>query len=168
MIFPLILGCLAMASCASVSKPPVASVPILKSDYFEQHWKLESQGTTRDGGHQIVYRNGTSLNMVIIESMPKASSPVPSTPPPIRFTVEDPNEPYGALRERPQPWRNTTILGQSVRWFQVDEGSGADFPAYETVVFPLTHPDGRKGFYRIRVLAENADSAQRWISKVNW
>ena len=167
LLIPLALACLGFAGCASLSDRPSRSVPLLESDFFAQNWKIQSQRPTRNGGHQIIYRQGTSLNMVMVESLPGAV-PVPAIPPPVRFAVEAPGEPHGAVRERPQPWRTTTILGHPVRWFQVDEGSGADFPAYETVVFPLTHPDGRSGYYRVRVLAEDAASAAKWISKVNW
>ncbi len=164
-----LLACGAVfGSCAPV--PPGSAknaVPVLKSDIFEKTWITQHQGPRNNGGHEITYRRGTSLNMVMISSMPKAE-PVPATPPPVKYVVEDASSPYGATRERPQAWRHATILGQSVKWFQVDEGGGADFPAYETVVFPLIHPDGRKGYYRIRVLAESAALAEQWIPQVNW
>jgi hypothetical protein len=50
-----------------------------------------------------------------------------------------------------QAWKYTTIAGQSVRWYQEDEGSGADFPAFSTEAFAITNAKGQKEYYEVIV-----------------
>jgi len=157
-------GLLVIAACAPTPAggPTGRDVPILKSDHLEKSWGNARVDALENGGHIATYRNPqTSLNLVIIESLPNAER-VPRTAPPVQYQADF------VTRTRPQQWRETTILGQTVKWFQVDEGGGADWPAFETVVFPLTHPDGRTGHYRIRVMADQPEAAAKLFPQVNW
>jgi len=165
-------ACLSFVGCAPAPTggSAVRDVPVLKSSHLEKTWGRPGSDPLATGGQVIHYTHpGQSLEMVMIYSLPNAER-VPRTPPPVKYQVENP-DPRGSglvTRTRPQEWRETTILGQTVKWFQVDEGGGADWPAFETVVFPLTHPDGRTGHYRIRVMAMTPGNAAKVFPRVNW
>jgi hypothetical protein len=139
-----------------------AKVPILRSSYFEKNWGAPDVAVFNDGTYRLRFRQGTSLNYVIIHGLLKAT-PAPATPP--DWSDED-------LERTPpshkQSWRLTNILGRRVRWYQSAGGSGADFPSYETVDFSLTTPDGRTGHYRIEVSSDSLLKAEDWIKRVDW
>lgn len=176
----LFAGCLALASCA----PPAsnssigsaarreqvssdlkdAKVPILRSSYFERNWGAPDVAVFDDGTYRLRFRQGTSLNYVILQGLLEAS-PAPATPP--DWSDEDPTGENAAPRHK-QSWRLTSILGTPVKWYQSAGESGADFPSYETVDFSLTAPDGRTGHYRVEVSTDSALKAQDWIRRVNW
>ena len=69
-----------------------------------------------------------------------------------------------------QEWREVTILGEEVRWFQESASSGADGAYFSTEGFTLKAPDGRKGYYRL--VAEHGDTATtdvaRWFGSVSF
>lgn len=76
-------------------------------------------------------------------------SPVLANPPlviPIGYGMpmsDDPREPYK------QKWKSSRVVGQTVRWYQQDEGSGADFPSYLSEHFAITTRSGQKEYYQI-------------------
>lgn len=173
-------ACLA-ASCAPPSSSPTESsavfetggelsqvkMPVLRSSYFEKNWGKPDLTTFGDGGYRLTYRQGTTLNYVFIQGLAKAL-PVPASPP--DWTEEIWNDQTGAvsLAYHKQPWRDASILGTRVKWYQNDAGGGADFPCYKTTDFTLTDPNGRTGQYRISVCTTSAGEAADWIHRVNW
>lgn len=144
-----------------------AKIPVLRSSYFEKNWGLPEITTFADGSYSLRFRQGTTLNYVFIHGLvdPK---PVPAAPP--DWSEESFNEQTGfpALIYHKQPWRQTSILGTSVKWYQNDSGGGADFPCYKTVDFALTAPTGKTGHYRIEVCSDTSQKAADWIKRVNW
>jgi hypothetical protein len=111
------------------------------------------------------YRQGTTLNFVIINGLTKME-PGPATPPDWEEATGDPE--MGAPAAHTQAWRHTSILGKPVKWYQTDGGGGADFPGYQTEDFSLTAPDGRTGFYRITVCSDSESKTTDWIHRVGW
>lgn len=169
---------LCLASCASpppssaremVETDKLASVkmPVLRSSYFEKKWGAPDVEGLSGGGYRLRYRQGTTLNFVIIEGLTKME-PVPANPPDWEEPHDDPEGTTPAPAPHKQAWRHTTIAGVPVKWFQADGGSGADFPAYRTVDFAATAPDGRAGRYRITVCSDEDRKAADWIHRVNW
>jgi len=139
-----------------------AKVPILRSSYFERDWGAPDVAIFDDGTYRLRFRQGTSLNFVIIQGLLEAS-PAPATPP-------DWSDEYleNTAPSHKQSWRFTSILGIPVKWYQSAGDSGADFPSYETVDFTLTAPDGRTGHYRVEVSTDSPLKAADWIKRVNW
>ena len=144
-----------------------AKIPVLRSSYFEKNWGLPDITTFTDGGYCLRFRQGTSLNYVFIYGLvdPK---PVPAVPP--DWSEESFNDQTGfpTLIYHKQPWRQTSILGTPVKWYQNDSGGGADFPCYKTVDFALTAPTGKTGHYRIVICSDTSQKAADWIKRVNW
>jgi hypothetical protein len=167
---------LALASClsptpsASARKQEVSSdlkdakVPILRSTFFEKNWGAPNIAVFDDGSYRLRFRQGSSLNYVLIHGLMEGS-PAPATPP--DWSEEDPTGENAAPKHR-QSWRLTNILGTPVKWYQSSGGSGADFPTYETVDFTLTAPDGRTGHYRVEASSDSSAKAEDWIRRVNW
>lgn len=120
-----------------------------------------------DGTYRLRYQQEKTLNFFIIESLTSAKS-TPETPPDWNDADGDPMGTQPAPVAHKQSWKQTTILGKPVKWYQHDGGGGADFPAYETVDFSLTAADGRTGFYRIEVCTDSTRKAADWIHRVGW
>jgi hypothetical protein len=170
-----------LAGCTATSAPPAASnqrtetgsnlatctIPVLRSSYHEKQWGAPQITTYSDGGYRLMYRQGSSLNYVFVHGITNPA-PVPTGPP--DCMEEKFNESTGepAMVPHPQSWRNASILGTSVKWYQKDMGGGADFPFYKTVDFPLTAGDGRAGHYRVEVCSSSESKAADWIKRVNW
>lgn len=140
-----------------------AKIPILRSSYFEKIWGAPDVAVFNDGTYLLSFRQGISLNYVIIQGLLEATQ-APATPP--GWSEKDPTG--EAAPRHKQSWRLTNILGSPVGWYQSDGGRGADFPTYETVDFSLTAPDGRTGHYRVRVSSDSSAKAEDWIRRVNW
>lgn len=181
-IFPCAVGAalLGLSACQSVppatgdAPPPPAKadlaqvkMPVLRSSHFDRHWGLPEVTVRPDGSYRLFYRQGTTLNFVIIHGLTQAK-PVPPQPPAWQEEVSPPDQDTLRVVRHPQQWRHTTILGTPVKWFQNDGGSGADFPCYKTTDFTLTAPDGRTGAYRVEVCSASAADAADWIKRVNW
>ncbi|MFT3991436.1 MAG: hypothetical protein QM680_08490 [Luteolibacter sp.] len=143
-----------------------AKVPALRSAWLDRNWGAPEVRIDDDGGYRLRYRQGTTLNFVFIYGLVRAE-PVPAKPKDWEEETHDPGELPG-LRYHKQSWRTVSVLGKSVKWYQNDGGSGADFPCYKTVDFALTAPDGRKGFYRIEVCATTAAEAATLMRKASW
>ncbi|MGC4013525.1 MAG: hypothetical protein QM755_03250 [Luteolibacter sp.] len=142
-----------------------AKIPILRSTYFEQAWGAPVIQKMTDGGWKLRYRKGNTLNFVTICSM-SSGERAPVVPPQWDEATGDPMSP--GTPSHSQKWRSSIILGQQVRWYQVDGGTGADFPRYKTVDFQATGPDGRSGWYRVEVEATRDAEVMDWINRVNW
>lgn len=142
-------------------------MPVLRSSHFEKAWGKPDVAIMSDGNYRLRYRQEDTLNFVIIESLARLS-PTPAKAPDWEEPYEDPEGTTPPPAPHPQEWRRTSILGQPVRWYQNDGGSGADFPCYKTVDFALTAPDGRSGFYRISVCSDSTAKAATWIHQVSW
>lgn len=142
-------------------------MPVLRSGYFEKNWSQPNVDVMADGTYQLRYRQGTTLNFVIIRSLAKIE-PSPATPPDWEEPHEDPEGTTPAPAPHQQSWKHTSIVGKPVKWYQEDGGSGADFPGYRTEDFSLTSPDGRTGCYRISVCSDTESKAAGWIHRVGW
>jgi hypothetical protein len=141
-----------------------AKMPLLRSAYFEREWGKPHVAVNGDGSYMLRYRQGTTLNYVFIHGLP-SMEPVPANPPAWTEAHEDES---AAPPPHEQSWKQTKILGQPVKWYKNDDGSGADFPCYKTVDFTLTAPDGRAGFYRVEVCTDSPTKAADWIHRVGW
>lgn len=142
-------------------------MPVLRSAWFEKQWGKPHAEVMDDGTYRLRYRQGTTLNFVIISSLVKMEA-TPENPPDWEEDNDDPEGTTPAPAPHKQAWKHTTILGTPVKWYQADGGSGADFPGYRTVDFSLTAPDGRTGFYHIEVCADSGSKAAAWINHVGW
>lgn len=179
-VLPLLsIFALGLAGCAhsgSISSPAVEDIsenladsktPVLSSAYLEKEWGKPNITVKTDGTYRLRYRLGTTLNFVVISSLTRLE-PAPEKAPDWKEPHDDPE---GTTPEPPphkQSWKETKILGSKVKWYQADGGSGADFPAYQTVDFSLVAPDGRTGFYQIMVCSDKESKAAAWINRVNW
>ncbi|MES2440856.1 MAG: hypothetical protein V4584_17450 [Verrucomicrobiota bacterium] len=165
-------GCVTPAS--RPDRPSVVSgdlaevrMPVLRSNHFEKQWGKPDVEVMDDGTYRLRYRQGGSLNFVIIESV-KEMEATPANPPDWEEPNPDPEGTTPAPPAHKQSWKHTSILGKPVKWYQADGGSGADFPGYRTVDFQLTAPDGRSGFYHIEVCSDSALKAADRIHRVGW
>lgn len=91
-----------------------------------------------------------SLNFLAIR---RVDGPGPARSEPPLVTPIGYGDPDNTDQKKPykQAWKYTTIAGQNVRWYQEDEGSGADFPAFSTEPFAITNASGKKEYYRVIV-----------------
>lgn len=119
-----------------------------------------------DGGYRLRYRKADSLNYLWVKASPVPQK-TPDSPPPWEEFLEGSEDKVKVLHHA-QKWRIARILGREIKWYQVDAGSGADFPQYETLYFEATAPDGRVGWYQVIVCAESDSSAAEWINRVEW
>ena len=142
--------------------PSAAKMPMLRSAHFEKQWGAPDLAILEDGGYRMRFRQGTTLNYFFIYGLTRAKA-APKTPP--AWHEDDLGKP---TPEHKQEWQTATILGKTVKWYQADGGSGADFPSFQTVDFSLTAPDGRVGYYRIVANCTSKKDAADWIQRVNW
>lgn len=135
---------LVIAGCVTPSggsSPGIA----LHSPMLEKKWTPEVQA---DG---VRYTDpNSSLQFLFIRKV-SGPSPVLSEAPlvtPIGY-----GDPMADTKKKPykQSWKSSLIAGQTVRWYQEDEGSGADFPGFSTEHFAVTTRSGKQEFYKIIV-----------------
>lgn len=110
---------------------------------------LAARWTTQDKSDGVRYVDPKlSLNFFFIRKV-SGPDPLMATPPLIQqmYAGETQQQPPG----KPQSWKYTQILGQTVRWYQQDEGSGADFPGFVTEAFAVTNQKGQREYYKIIV-----------------
>lgn len=142
-------------------------MPVLRSESLEKAWGKPDVSVKRDGTYQLRYRQGTTLNFVMVRSLVRME-PTPAHPPDWEEAYSDPEGIRPAPAPHHQSWKLARILGQSVKWYQNDGGSGADFPSYKTVDFPLTAPDGRKGIYQVEICTDSPAKASGWLQRLSW
>lgn len=65
-----------------------------------------------------------------------------------------------------QSWKTTVIAGKTVRWYQVDEGSGADYPQFRTEPFAVTSSTGDTGYYTVTVSSGMPDNYVQQIDQM--
>jgi hypothetical protein len=178
-LLPIFALCMLAASCTDPALLPQGEsrttssdlssvkIPVLRSPYCEKNWGAPEIQVEEDGGYFLRYRQGTSLNYVFIYGLVKPE-PVPATPPDWKEESFNDATGFPTIIPHKQSWRETTILGKPVKWYQNDSGGGADFPCYKTVDFSLTAPDGRIGHYRVSVCSDTEAKAADWIKRVDW
>lgn len=108
---------------------------------------LAARWATREESDGVRYVDPkSSLTFFFIRKVSGPVTPM-ATPPMIQqmYSGETPLPPPG----KPQSWKYTQIVGQTVRWFQQDEGSGADFPGFATEVFGVTNAKGKMEYFKI-------------------
>ncbi len=137
-------------------------MPVLRSDYFEKKWGKPDVTTFSDGSYRMRFREGKTLNYFFIFGVTHPK-PTPAVPP--DWFEEDLGRPTPPHK---QEWQTAKILRKTVKWYQADGGTGADFPNFNTVAFSLTAPDGRTGSYRIVASCISKKNAADWIQRVNW
>lgn len=133
-----------LCSCVTPAVKPGSAVS-LHSPTLAQKWKEE---VDVDGVRYV--DPNSSLQFLYIRKV-DGPSPLLSAPPlvtPIGY-----GDPMSDNKQKPykQSWKSSQIAGQKVRWYQEDEGSGADFPAFSTEHFAITTASGQKEFYKILV-----------------
>lgn len=140
---------------------------VLHSAWCAENWGgPENIESMPDGGYRLRYRKADSLNYLWVKASPVPQK-TPDSPPPWEEFLEGSEDKVKVLHHA-QKWRIARILGREIKWYQVDAGSGADFPQYETLYFEATAPDGRVGWYQVIVCAESDSSAAEWINRVEW
>lgn len=160
-----LFGCTSPEPPAGAQNPAKSKIFVLRSEYFEKNWGKPELHLEDNGDYRLSYRKGSTLNYVFLHSQ-AMGEPVPAQP---KDWVEGSGDPSGeGLKYHKQTWRYANILGQRVKWYQEDGGSGADFPCYKTVDFPLTAPDGSQAYYRVEVCADSEANAADWIRRVSW
>ena len=121
-------------------------IPVLKSSMFAK-WGKPSIEVSSLGGYRLIYANPAKpFTRLFIYGYVK---PLP--------TINTPHDACG--REKinsgptglnvPQKWRNATVKGKNVRWFQESLSSAAHGAYFSTESFSLSGPDRRTGYYRI-------------------
>ncbi len=144
------------------------TVPVLRSRGLEKVWGAPAIKRDGEGGYLLTYtdpRRPSSRLMIrgMAEPLPKLSSP-----PPLRGDRVESN----TLSPEPvkQEWRETSIQGEEVRWFQESAATASAAPLYGTEGFTLKAPDGRKGHFRL--LARHGgglpEDVARWFGSVSF
>lgn len=133
-----------LSSCVTTdvrSSPGIS----LHSPMLAQKWKVDVD----DDGVRYV-DPASSLQFLYIR---KVSGPIPVLSEPPLITPLGYGDPMSDNKKKPykQAWKSSLIAGQTVRWYQEDEGSGADFPGFSTEHFAITTDSGQKEFYEILV-----------------
>jgi hypothetical protein len=110
---------------------------------------LASRWTTVVEEDGIRYVDPASrLNDMLIRKV-GGPGPVMIEPPLVQTMAE--GDPAQQKKPYKQKWRHTLIAGQPVRWYQNDEGSGADFPMFKTENFAITTSRGTTEYYQVLV-----------------
>lgn len=137
------LSLFSLSSCINPSDKAVSDTVSLHQPALASRWQVQE----REDGVRYVDPQ-SSLTFLYIRKK-AGPGPVLAQPPLIQpmYAGETPQPPPG----KAQTWKSTQILGQNVRWYQEDEGSGADFPAFVTEVFPVTNKQGKREYYQIIV-----------------
>lgn len=166
-----------LAACSTTDTPsstqlPVTSLdvdaPVLDAKGLGKGWEQQFQTVSNDGqSYEIRYRHQSDPfeQLVIYGStkpFPKLVNPPVLTKPSMDGLYE--NDPG---IKTPQSWKSTSIMGQTVRWYQEDVPDGADGSYYSTEGFSLTSPEGKTGYYRL-VIESVTGAAPARFSKVGW
>lgn len=132
-----------VSSCADSGTQSASQRVSLHQPALAARWTAQEES---DGVRYIDPKS--SLTFFFIRKM-AGPGPAMAQPPLIQpmYAGETPQPPPG----KPQFWKYTKILGQNVRWYQEDEGSGADFPAFVTEVFAIINAQGKREYYKIVV-----------------
>ena len=88
------------------------------------------------------------LNDMLIRKV-GGPGPVMSEPPLVKTMAE--GDPAQQKKLSKQKWRHAVIAGQPVRWYQNDEGSGADSPMFKTENFAITTTLGTTEYDQVLV-----------------
>lgn len=138
-----ILSLLSLVSCINLSGNATSGTVSLHQPALASRWQVLEDN---DGVRYVDPKSSLTFFFIRKKSDP---GPVLIQPPLIQpmYAGETPQPPPG----KAQTWKYTQILGQNVRWYQEDEGSGADFPAFVTEVFPVNNKQGKREYYQIIV-----------------
>jgi hypothetical protein len=144
------------------------TVPVLRSRGLEQVWGPPRIKRDGRGGYLLTYADPKKpFTRLMIHGM---TAPLPrlSRPPLLggEKMVRDTLTGY----EQEQEWREVSILGEEIRWFQESASGGADGAYFSTEGFSIKAPDGRRGHYRL--VAEHSGNAAadvaRWFGSVSF
>ncbi len=142
MITLLFVGFMAglVSSCVTPDSSTTDNIS-LHSPMLEKKWTSQ----TEESGLRYVDPQ-SRLNDLLIRRVLATTSPM-SSPPDIQPIFD----PSATPRSMKQSWKYTVIDGKPVRWYQVDEGSGADFPQFRTEPFAVTTAKGKTEYYVVMV-----------------
>lgn len=133
------------------------SIPILASPSLQKTWGKPSIRTSPEGSYELYYTDPErSFESLVITGSPVALVTLDSPPP-----VATMDATY------PQEWQTTKLMGKTIRTYVEAAGGGADGEVWATEFFPLTSPQGTKGFYRI-TMEFNTEEAPNRLSQVAW
>lgn len=120
-------------------------IPVLKSSMFAK-WGKPSIEVSSRGSYRLMYADPTKpFTRLLIYGYVK---PLPAIKtPPDASGGEKINS--GLTTNVAQKWRNATVKGKNVRWFQESLSSAAHGAYFSTEGFTLSGPDRRMGYYRI-------------------
>lgn len=140
-------------------------IPILRAPSLDATWGQPRVETSPEGFYRLSYEDKSRpFERLVIYGSPQPF-PRPIVPPKV-LSDEMVDGELGTV-ERPQAWKSTNVLGQSVLWFTESTGGGADGEYHSTVGIRLTGPDGRVGYYRL-VIETITGQAPARFSKVGW
>lgn len=129
-----------VSSCVTPGSSTSASIE-LHSPMLEKQWISK----TEEAGLRYVDPQ-TRLNDLLIRKV-AAPTTMMSSPPDIRPMYDPSSKPLSMK----QSWKYTIIDGKTVRWYQADQGSGADFPQFKTEPFAVTTASGKTEYYVVMV-----------------
>ena len=139
-------------------------IPVLKSS-MSANWGKPSIEVSPRGGYRLVYADPTKpFTRLLIYGYVKPL-PTINTPPDASGGEIINKEPTGP--NVAQKWRNATVKGKNVRWFQESLPSGAHGAYFSTEGFTLSGPDRRKGYYRI-VTEDAEDNFRARLRTLGW
>ena len=121
-------------------------IPVLKSS-MSDNWGQPSIEVSSRGSYRLTYAPPTKPSTRLLIYGYVKPLPTINTPPDASGGEIINSEPTGI--NAPQKWRNATVKGKNVRWFQESLPSGAHGAYFSTEGFTLSGPDRRKGYYRI-------------------
>ena len=139
-------------------------IPALKSS-MSAKWGKPSIEVSSLGGYRLVYANPTQpFARLFIYGYVKPL-PTINTPPDASGREKINSGPTGIAV--PQKWRNATVKGKNVRWFQESLSSAAHGAYFSTEGFTLSGPDRRTGYYRIVIEGAEEDFRAR-LRTLGW
>ena len=149
-----LLSLFAFVSCTTPVSTSSEPVP-LRSDLLEKKW-----GAPVVDEDSVKYQDPKlSLKFVYIR---KADLPIKklSSPPLIQPMYNPDNQ----EAPRAQEWRFSQVANQSVRWYQSDDGGGADFPGFHTEPFAIRDANGNSTYYEVIVCH---DMSGKWNAEID-
>ncbi len=144
------------------------TVPVLRARGLEQVWGIPKIKRDGQGGYLLTYADPKRpFTRLMIHGM---TAPLPRLSKPPRSGGEKMVRDTLTGYEQPQEWRNVSVLGENVRWFQESASGGVGGARFSTEGFTLKAADGRKGHYRL--VAEHGAAATedvaRWFASVSF
>ena len=153
-----------LTQCSTGPDKSAGPVPTLHNRALEKSWGMPVREQTSDG-FRLTYNNPSySLNRLTINARNRmwASHQYPPNVKGQKFVNGE-----FIPTSKPQVFRSATIIGKKIKYYQTDEGSGADAPRFRAMGVQLTDPSGAVGNYLIDYEGEEKDFPLR-LAEMGW